>query len=115
MFLKDNAVTYMTRQLWRYARGNRRAVVLYFLLFVAANAIVLLEPLLVAKILNTIQQAGVTQENLWQILGFLALFIVLPHSKCRMILKTNFGFIFCWVKHAFFFTVIENVDWFTSI
>jgi len=89
----------MTRQLWRYARGNRRAVVLYFLLFVAANAIVLLEPLLVAKILNTIQQAGVTQENLWQILGFLALFIVIEigfwafHGPARVIELQNAFFV----------------------
>lgn len=74
-FFTDNPVVYMIKQLWRYSKGNRKAVVGYFTLFLFANVMALIEPLLVAKVLNVIQEQGVTQDNLLTILGWLALFI----------------------------------------
>lgn len=65
----------MTKKLWRYSKGNRKAVVLYFVLFFCANIVALTQPLLVAHVLNVIQQQGVTQDNLINILGWLTLFI----------------------------------------
>jgi ATP-binding cassette, subfamily B, bacterial len=43
--------------LWRYARGRRPVVVLYALMFVAANIINLLQPLVIGRLLNDVQRA----------------------------------------------------------
>lgn len=76
-FLLDNPVLYLLKKLWRYSAGHRKTVVLYFFLFVLGNLVILLEPILVAKILNTIQEQGVNADNLSSILGLIALFIAI--------------------------------------
>jgi ABC-type multidrug transport system fused ATPase/permease subunit len=85
----------MARQVWRYSKGNRKSVVLFLVLFLFANIIVLLDPLVVAYMLNLIQQEGVTQDNLLSFLGFLTLFIALDisfwifHGPARVIETKN--------------------------
>ncbi len=48
--------------LWRYAKGRRHIVVLYALMFVAANCISLLEPLIIGQLINVIQQAATVPQ-----------------------------------------------------
>ncbi len=56
--IKNNPMIYLTAKLWQYSKGNRPKVVLYFALFSSANAIGLLEPLVIGKALNLIQELG---------------------------------------------------------
>jgi len=88
---KDEPVVFLTKKTWRYSEGNRFWVVLYICLFTIANSIDLLWPLLVAKILNVIQEQGVTSQNLHSLLIYLLLFIALTvgfwifHGPARVI------------------------------
>lgn len=62
--------------MWKFSEGNRHRVILAFSLLVIANAINLLEPLIVAKILNTVQEQGITSANLHVFFILLGLFIL---------------------------------------
>ncbi len=81
----------MARQIWRHSVGFRKSVIGYFTLFVFANSIALLEPLLVATILNKIQEEGVSQDNMWSIIALTGLFIAISvgfwifHGPARII------------------------------
>lgn len=69
----NNPVIYLLGKLWKYSEGNRRSVVLYFLMFIAANSISFFEPLIIAKLLNIIQERGITAESLPSLIFFLLL------------------------------------------
>lgn len=71
--IKNNPMIYLTAKLWQYSKGNRYKVVLYFALFSAANAIGLLEPLVIGKALNLIQEQGINRENIRHLLLLLSL------------------------------------------
>ena len=77
MGFKDNPIVFLTAKTWEYAKGNRKQFLLLVGLFLLANAISLLEPLVVAKILNTIQEQGITQESLSTLLVSLFLFLAI--------------------------------------
>src|SRR3989344_6745810 len=72
---KDNPIVYLTLKTWEYSKGNRKQLWLILLLFLIANLISLLEPLVVAKILNTIQEQGLTQEVLPTLTIYLMMFL----------------------------------------
>ncbi len=88
---KDEPVVFLTKKTWKYSEGNRFWVIFYIFLFTIANTIELLWPLLIAKILNVIQEQGVTSINLQSILLYLLLFIALTvgfwifHGPARVI------------------------------
>jgi len=81
--------------MWRYSKGTRKTVILYLVMFVVANAIGLLEPLVVAKTLNIIQTEGITSDNIYRIGLLLSLFLVLTlafwslHGPARVIETVN--------------------------
>lgn len=54
----------MLQKMWQYSAGNRKNVVLFFVLFFFANTVWLLDPVLVALILNTVQEKGITEATL---------------------------------------------------
>ena len=95
MEFKNNPIIYLTREMWKYSEGNRRKVVLYFAMFIAANIILLTEPLVVALLLNTVQQQGITAGNLNYILAIVGLFIAIDfgfwvlHGPARVIENNN--------------------------
>ena len=62
--MQNNPIIYLTKKMWRYAEGNRRNVVLYVLCCIIANSISFLEPLVIARLLNTIQEQGITQTSM---------------------------------------------------
>ncbi|MBS3169226.1 ABC transporter ATP-binding protein [Candidatus Woesearchaeota archaeon] len=92
---KDEPVVFLTRKTWKYSGENRPKIVLYVILFVMANAIDLLWPLLIAKILNFIQENGVTAENISTLIWYLSFFLVLTigfwmfHGPARVIENKN--------------------------
>ena len=77
MAIKDNPVIFLTRKVWEYSKGNRGKVVLFFSLAIIAHMIIFLEPLIVAKLLNTIQEMGITESSFPIIIKIVALFIAL--------------------------------------
>ncbi len=95
MSIKTNPLIYLTSKMWHYSKGNRPRVVLYVVLVVLANSVYLSEPLVVAKILNVVQQEGVTQDNLAKILLLLSLFVLLTllfwllHGPARVLEMKN--------------------------
>ncbi len=75
MAIKDNPVIYLTSKLWEYSKGNRKNVILYFMLFIIANMFNLISPLVIAKVLNTIQEEGLVSTNIYSIILYLSVFI----------------------------------------
>lgn len=94
-FMNDNPIVYLTKTMWRFARGNRSRVVLYVGLFVVANTVSLLQPLAVAKALNTIQADGISPHTLPTILLWLFLLPILDfvfwafHGPARVLEMEN--------------------------
>lgn len=90
-----NPVWYLARMLWRYSDGNRIRVVVYVVLFVIANGIYFFEPLVIAKLLNTVQEFGVTAQTLPSLLGDLGLLLAITlgfwvfHGPARVIEMAN--------------------------
>ncbi len=82
MILASNPIVYLTRKMWKYSEGNRQNVVLYFSLFACANAVYFFEPLVIAKVLNIIQERGVTGESVPALAFFLVIFFLLRPGFC---------------------------------
>ena len=95
MALRDNPVIYLTRTMWKYSKGNRKNVIIYFTMFMIANILNLIEPLIIAKILNTIQTEGLNAENINLIILYISLFVVLSilfwlfHGPARVLEFSN--------------------------
>ncbi len=91
----NNPIIYLARKMWHYSAGNQNAVVLYIALFVTANLVGLLEPLLIGKMLNIVQLQGVNQDNLVTLLLYPGLLIGLHmivwacHGPARVLETTN--------------------------
>ena len=91
----NNPIFYLTRKTWQYSQGNRKNVVRYVFLFILANGIVLTEPLIIAALLNTVQQSGVTDQSLpWLLIYLALLFLLTPgfwlfHGPARLIENKN--------------------------
>tara|TARA_Y100000310_G_scaffold339280_1_gene431501 strand:+ start:8641 stop:10416 length:1776 start_codon:yes stop_codon:yes gene_type:complete len=76
MAFKDDPIVYLLGKFWKYSALNRGKVILYFALLLVANLISLAEPLVVAWLLNTIQEQGVHSGNIYLILGILSIFVL---------------------------------------
>jgi ABC-type multidrug transport system fused ATPase/permease subunit len=91
----DNPISSLAKKAWNFSAGNRPRVVLFVIFFIIANIISLLEPLIVAKILNTVQEHGISQENFHTYLFLISLFIIqtvafwIFHGPARVIETTN--------------------------
>ncbi len=71
MGIKDNPVIYLTRKVWHYSKGNRHMMALYFVLFLFAQTVDFLYPLLLA----IIQVQGITNTSVKPLLFYLSFFI----------------------------------------
>lgn len=95
MAFKDNPIGFLTTKLWEYSKENRPNVILYFSLFIIANTIGLIEPLIVGKVLNIIQEQGVNVTNLPTLIMYLSIFLILSlsfwifHGPARIIERNN--------------------------
>lgn len=92
---KRNPLVHLFSQTWRFS-PNRRKVILYWTLFLIGNSIALIsQPLLMARIMDTIQKYGVTKDNLWYIGWHLALITLINivfwcfHGPGRFIERIN--------------------------
>lgn len=95
LLMLDNPIIYLTKTAWRFAVGNRRSVVVYVTFFSLANGLSLLQPIVMAAILNTIQQHGVQAGNVWHLIGLMALLPLLDlafwgfHGPARVLEMKN--------------------------
>lgn len=95
MKMTDNPIIYLATKMWRYSKGTRKTIVLFFGMFTVVNLIELLEPLLVAKLLNTVQIEGVNSDNIYRIAAYLFLFLGITlatwsfHGPARVIETVN--------------------------
>jgi ATP-binding cassette, subfamily B, bacterial len=86
---------YMFRMMWRFSKGNRRAVVAFLFLYVLSNATALLTPLIFAWFVNEIQMNGVSYDNVMKLslIAFLpiatTLLFWLFHGTARILEQKN--------------------------
>lgn len=80
---------------WRYSDGRRGRMLLYVLMFLGANIVLLLEPIVIGALLNTIQQITTVQDPLYRLsilfglmIGIQVAFWIL-HGPARVIEMTN--------------------------
>lgn len=97
--LKHEPFTFLFKKMWHFSAGQQYRIVLYSFMFVIANVTLLLEPIILAKLLNEIQSNGVTDANigyLFVLCGLFLLIIVgfwLFHGIARVIEVRNAFFV----------------------
>jgi len=92
---KDEPTAFLIKRFWTYSKGNRDKVILYVTLFVFANSIAFLSPLVVGWMLNIIQSEGVSKANINTLLFIASLFVIIQmafwvfHGPARVIERKN--------------------------
>jgi ABC-type multidrug transport system fused ATPase/permease subunit len=93
---KPNPLFYLFSKMWLYSVGNRRRVVWFWLMFIAANSILLFgQPLIWAKMMNTVQTQGISTGSIKTLLVLLALTVAIEiafwllHGPARFLEETN--------------------------
>lgn len=95
MGLVDNPIIYLAKETWKFSKGNRKSVALYFLMFIIADSLILLEPLIVANLLNIIQEVGLNESTIFEVVKTLSylvgIYIVfwIFHGPARVIEAKN--------------------------
>lgn len=91
----NSPIFYLTRQVWRFSRENHRQFVFYVGLFVVSNILSLLQPIIMAHLLNLIQEDGVNQGNIVWLIALMASFPMLDfiswcfHGPARVMERKN--------------------------
>ena len=92
---KQNPIAFLTEKMWKYSTGGHGKIVIFSAMSLGANLLLLIQPLIVAAILNEVQKHDVTRQNLgwlfliislllWSELGFWSL-----HGPSRVIEMCN--------------------------
>lgn len=90
-----NPVVYLFKKLWKYSQGNRKSVVLYITFFIIANTISFLEPLVVARLLNIVQEQGITPGSFSSLMWCLGALVLINvafwafHGPARVMENKN--------------------------
>lgn len=64
-WVTDNPVAYLFTKMWRYSHGNRKMVMLFWAMFIAAITMdLVVEPMIMSKVMNAIQDRGITWESM---------------------------------------------------
>ena len=74
----NHPIIILLRFTWRYAKGRRLIFISYITFSIIAHAILLLEPALIGKMLNVIQQGGDPDVLLVQIFKYLLIIFAIP-------------------------------------
>ncbi len=93
---KQNPLFYLFAKAWRYSEGNRRQIVWFWFMFILANSIVLFgQPLVWAKIMDTVQLYGITEEGIKTLFTllfftvFLEVLFWMLHGPARLLELTS--------------------------
>ena len=74
---EKNPLVYLFSMLWRFSEGNRRNVVIFWLLFVTAELFEFFcAPITAAVMMDIIQKEGITQQNIYTLLLLLLLMLL---------------------------------------
>ena len=91
-----NPLVYLVSAVWHYSKGNTLRVAAFWLMFIVAESIFLFgQPLIVAKILNTVQRDGITAENIRMCMVLLVCMFMLEvafwlfHGPARVLEEVN--------------------------
>lgn len=114
-----NPLAFLFSKTWQYSAGNRRNVVLYWVLFIVANTLILIfNPLVLAKIMDVVQKEGVTESNFSFLLQLLVLVFLLEvlfwifHGPARVIEMSNsFKVRANYRKHLLLGVMTLPLDW----
>ncbi|MBI4139917.1 ABC transporter ATP-binding protein [Candidatus Woesearchaeota archaeon] len=98
--LTDNPIIYLANRTWEFSKGNRKRVVIYFILFVLSNIVSLSLPLIIGFVLNIIQEQGITSTNIFLIMAIISGGLILEevlfwsfHGVARVIERENAFFV----------------------
>lgn len=92
--LSSEPIFFLFSTFLRFASGYKRTVALYFLMFIVANAILLVAPYVFGVFIKEIQLSGITENNIFYLLFLLSLlffkeaFFWLFHGPARVIERT---------------------------
>ncbi|MDD3175081.1 MAG: ABC transporter ATP-binding protein [Candidatus Nanoarchaeia archaeon] len=75
--LFNNPIIFLFTRQWKFSEGNRKNLVLAWIMFVFANIMDFFRPLVIAFVLNNIQNNGLDSTNIVSILLYLGLFVLL--------------------------------------
>ncbi|OGH66590.1 MAG: hypothetical protein A3B90_00970 [Candidatus Magasanikbacteria bacterium RIFCSPHIGHO2_02_FULL_41_13] len=121
MRFKNNPISFLFAKLWQYSIGNRRNVVFFVFLSICGQVVWLLEPLVVAKVLNNIQIQGVTASTLPTLALYLSLFVLIQvgawifHGPSRVLEVNNAFFVSAnYRKHLLEGTMALPAAWHTD-
>lgn len=95
MGLKNEPSLFLAKKTWEYSAENKKNVVIYIALFVFANIVAFFQPLVIAWLLNTIQEQGITKNNIWHLVFITSFFIWMRvgfwlfHLPARIIERNN--------------------------
>jgi ATP-binding cassette subfamily B protein len=71
-----NPLFFLFAKTWHYSAGNRANVVLFWVMFIIAELIdLILQPLVLANMMNVVQQDGITRESIRTLFLLLAFFL----------------------------------------
>lgn len=108
----------MGRTLWRHAGERRRSILIFVGMFIVANVIWSLEPLMVGHFFNLVQAQGVTHENIYLLLGLLSIFLLQElvfwalHGPARVLeMRTMFHVKANYRKHLLRGTMDLPIEW----
>lgn len=99
MTLKNNPIISMVLYFLRFSINRKRIVFLFVIMSGIAQLIMLLQPLIIGKILNIIQESGVTEQTIGPIIWYLASILViyagfwLFHGPARIMERKNAFFV----------------------
>ncbi|MAG60532.1 hypothetical protein CL619_01980 [archaeon] len=94
MSKSQEPIMYLSKKVWEHSEKKSK-VILYIIMFSFSNVVLLLFPLLIAQIVNTIQLEGLTQTSIYTILFWIAGYLVLDfafwglHGPARWIETIN--------------------------
>lgn len=96
--IKQEPIVFLFGTWWQYAEGQKTKLIAAFILLTIAFGVRLIEPLILAYLLDYVDQNGVTAENYWYIIFVITWFFwtVLAFSVIRTVgeyLKANVAFI----------------------
>ncbi len=93
---KSNPLVGLFRHAWRYSKGNHGNVRIYWIMFILANSISLgFHPVLISKVMDTIQKEGVTSANFWHLVWLLSMISLVTltfwvlHGPARVLERAN--------------------------
>ncbi len=90
-----NMLFFMLRQTWKYAGDWRRRMMLFYAMFFTANVVIAFQPMVLAKIINTVQTGGdaaIHDILIWAVLyGALIITFWLLHGPAR-VLERRMGY-----------------------